>query len=354
MIRYNYVRGRYQSYDHPAHKRRFPKFAARHKISYSDFLSTGSIGDVNILSPAADLTYWSKFAMRSSESIVFDGNDPYLLSSGNYFRESLRGTFKYISGSHKYLELSYKKSYKKLCMLSDVAIAGHTHQEHLLKIEHSNVYRIPDYGIDAEIKIKTDYRLSGDGNIHVFWEGLGSSFKPFKIIEEIFKNIRERDRFIFHFVTDLYFYRIGDRWLKTSIQDVAKHEAPSICNQFRFYQWSERTMNSIAIQCDFGVIPLPYDRSLNFWKPENKLIHMWRLGLPVLLTPIPSYMDVITKAALTDCYATNTHQWIDIIEKMVGDARHRGLHAKIGFEFAKAQYSNEIIDGLWFKALDSL
>lgn len=85
-----YVRGEFQSFNHPAHKRRFPKFAKRLKIDYSDYLNGRQIGDVNVLSPAADLTFWNKVAKKSNYSIIFDANDPYLLSGNNSFRDRLR------------------------------------------------------------------------------------------------------------------------------------------------------------------------------------------------------------------------------------------------------------------------
>lgn len=349
-ITFNYVRGNHQSISHPAHKRRFPKFAKRSQIVYSDFVDTGIICDVNIISPAADLTFWSRRAEDSNLSVIFDGNDPYLLGGGS-IRDKFRGIFKYFTGSHKYLEFNYLESYMRICKSSTVVISGHIKQAELLKTQVSNVHRIPDYGIDGMVKIKSEYKLSSDGRINVFWEGLGSSFKPFKLIEDIFTNIIDKDRYVFHFVTDLIYKAYGDKFGKTYIQYVAMREAPTLYKQFRFYQWSEYMMNTIAVACDFCIIPLPLDNTLNYWKPENKLIHMWRMGIPTIVSPIPSYIDVISKAGQSKSYAANISEWVDILDNVSSDNLVRKQLAESGYEYARVNYSDEAIDNLWRMAL---
>ena len=116
MSRYAYIRGSNQAWSHPAHKRRFPRFARRNGITFSDYVTDMKFGEVNILSPAADITFWRREAIKNGRRLVFDANDPFLLSDESSIKEKFRGSFKFLSGQQKYFEQSYRDSYKRQCI----------------------------------------------------------------------------------------------------------------------------------------------------------------------------------------------------------------------------------------------
>ena len=176
---------------------------------------------------------------------------------------------------------------------------------------------------------------------------------PFRLIEEIFQTINSEYDFIFHFVTDLSFFRYGDIFYKVNIQDIAKRAAPSMYKQFRFYQWSEYMMNKIAVACDFGIIPLPDDGSMNYWKPENKLIQMWRMSLPTITSSIPSYVMAFKDAKHKLC-ASDLSEWRDFILGLSESRTTRKKFGLLGKYQADKFYSDEIIDDLWKKNLGML
>lgn len=353
MCKYSYVRGKKQSYEHPAHKRRFPRFASRNNINYYDFISNKKNSDVYILSPASDITYWKRKKKTQKCKIIFDANDPFLLSQNLTIKDNLRGFYKYISGNHKYLEFNYRKSYLDICKISDLVVVGHKNQYDLFKRKSINVCLIPDYGIEIDIKKKDNFTLSKNKTINIFWEGLGSSFMPFKLIEKIFSPINKKFNFIFHFVTDLNFYKYGDQYFKKNITDIAKNDSPKFYEQFRFYQWSEYMMNKIAISCDFAIIPLPEDNSLNFWKPENKLIHMWRMGMPTITSKIPSYIRVMEECN-QNLITNDFEKWRNHIISLSQTESLRKCYGNKGFDFVKKNYSDQIIDNLWHKHLSKI
>ena len=353
MSKYVYVRGKKQSYEHPAHKRRFPRFASRKNLEFLDFLDEKSIEDVNILSPASDITLWKKIKNEKNIKIIFDANDPFLLSENISIKDKLRGLYKYLSGNHKYLEFDYRKSYLDICKVADLVIVGHRNQYELFKNKSINVCLIPDYGIETKIEAKKEFKLSKKNTINIFWEGLGSSFLPFELIEKIFNPINDKFDFIFHFVTDLSFYKFGDRFINQHITDVSKKLSPKFHKQFKFYHWSEYMMNKIAISCDFGIIPLPNDNSLNYWKPENKLIHMWRMSLPVITSNIPSYSMVMNDSNQNLC-TNDFDEWRSLILKFSANETLRKSHGLLAKKFVDQFYSNEKIDFLWETNLNKL
>ena len=353
MSIYAYIRGKNQPYEHPAHKRRFPRFASRKNLEFSDYLNEKSIKKVNILSPASDITFWRRAKIEKNCKIIFDANDPFLLSKDISFTDKLRGLYKYLSGNHKYLEFNYRKSYLEICKVADLVIVGHRNQYELLKNKSIKVCLIPDYAIETKIENKTKFNLSNKKTINIFWEGLGSSFMPFKLIEKIFKPINHKFNFVFHFATDLSFYKYGDQFISRHITEIAKKSSPKFYKQFRFYHWSEYMMNKIAISCDFAIIPLPIDNSLNYWKPENKLIHMWRMALPTIASNIPSYSRVMKDSNQNLC-ANNLEEWRSLILKFSTNESLRKNHGLLGKKFVDQFYSNEKIDSLWETNLSKL
>jgi hypothetical protein len=345
--------GKFIKSDHPAFVRRFPRYAKRKVLTYSEYTDSERACDVVVINQAADLTAWKRRRIDFESKLVFDANDPYLLDSSFSLKNALRGSFKYFSGKHDYLEFNYRKTYLDFCKQVDAIAVGHFLLYDMFRKLDLNVFLIPDYSIDFDINMKTKYTLSGDGVINIFWEGLGSSFQPFSEINRIFLPFKKEYKFIFHFVTDLVFYSIGDLLNKKYIFEVAKNMAPDFFMDFRFYQWSEFALNNIAINCDFAIIPLPLDRSSNYFKPENKLIHMWRMGLPTIVSGIPSYSSVMNEADL-EHYCLDDDQWRATILMFIKNEEVRRLNSTRGACIVDRNYSNLVIDGKWESLFSSL
>jgi hypothetical protein len=337
--------GKSQGVNHPAQTRRFPRYAKRNNIGFSYFDIIRDISGTIIVNQAADLTFWRR-NKKSNVKLIFDANDPYLLDESRTFKRIFRGLFKFLARKHKYLELDYNDTYLKLCKVADVVVVGHYLLYEKLKENLNNVVLLPDYSIDMNIVTKEDFTFSQKDTIHIFWEGLGSSYLPFADINRIFLPFIGTYKFIFHFVTDLSFFSIGDIISKKYVFEVAKKESPDFYDSFRFYQWSEFAMNNIAIACDFAIIPLPMDFSMNYYKPENKLIHLWRMSVPTIVSAIPSYKRVMDEVKLFD-YCVNDNEWrIKIIDFIENDFKRKD-NGKRGNSFVSFNYSNERIDKLW-------
>jgi hypothetical protein len=342
---YIFCGGRIQSFDHPAQARRFPRFAKRKNFFYKNFYESKDTDGIVIVTQAADFTFWSR--IKSEKNVlIFDANDPYLLENSRSLKTILRGLFKFVTGNHKYLEFDYRKSFLKLCMSSDCVIVGHYMLYERLKPLVKNVVLIPDYSIAGNIEVKSRFELEANNVINIFWEGLGSSYLPFADINRIFKPLNDKYKFVFHFVTDLSFFSIGDKFNKKYIFDIAKKDAPEIYKSFRFYQWSEFSMNKIAVACDFAIITLPLDSSINYFKPENKLIHMWRMAVPTIVTAIPSYVNVMNRSGQND-YCNNDDDWRRKLLNFIENQDQRQENANKGWYFVNEFYSNERIDIMW-------
>lgn len=348
--RFCYVRGKGQSYKHPTHARRFPNFARRNALPVDDFHNVGlSAADTVVLSPASDLSFWKRHSPTDA-ALIFDANDPYLLEASRGPKRLLRGSAKFLTRRHRYFDADYQKLYREVCEKSDAVVVSHFAQRDLLRSWGLNVWEIKDYPANLA-QAKFDYGLVSEDTINIFWEGLGSSFLPFHLLEEIFRAIPNVNKYRFHFVTDLNFFKYMDRYVEISIREVARKTAPLLYNQFRFHQWSPETFSSIASRCDFALIPLPLDYSMNYWKPETKVIQLWRAGLPVLASGIPSYDRAFEEAKIAAC-CNSISDWRDKIEEYSNYRGIREQNAVVGKGYVQ-RFSPENIDQLWRRCIDS-
>ena len=89
---------------------------------------------------------------------------------------------------------------------------------------------------------------------------------------------------------------------------------------------------------------------MNYWKPNNKLIHMWRMGLPTIASKIPSYSSICNEIKYELCVST-LDEWHEKILKICKSER---LRSEIGSKikaFTNKNFSNESIDTKWKEQL---
>jgi glycosyltransferase involved in cell wall biosynthesis len=338
--------------NHPSIKRRFARFIQRKNYKLANWEQAEANEEcVVLVSQTADLTYWKRLKDKNV-AVIFESNDPYVLDQSESMKTIFRGTFKFCIRRHTYWEFDFKKTVMDLCRSVDAVVVGHYKVYDMLKSIVPNVHLIPDYSVDISLKKKQDFQLPSSGQINIFWEGLGSSYIPFEDINRIFKQVKNYN-FVFHFVTDLSFHAIANKYAKKYVFEVAKKKAPDMYHSFRFYQWSEFSYNNIGVLSDFAIIPLPFDNSMNYYKPENKLIQMWRMGLPTITSAIPSYIRAFDGAGLNE-YCFNDDEWRAKIINFAENLEDRKRNSEMGIAFVEKYYSNEVIDELWQNVIDSV
>ena len=82
-------------------------------------------------------------------------------------------------------------------------------------------------------------------------------------------------------ITDSYYYK----FLRSIIKIDTKKYLQKILGdeiQFRHVEWKIDTYFKEIINTDFVVIPINLNDKLVAGKPENKLLHLWKLKMPVI------------------------------------------------------------------------
>ena len=70
--------------------------------------------------------------------------------------------------------------------------------------------------------------------------------------------------------------------------------------------WTLNNVKKYASNSSFAIIPIDTKDKFANLKPENKLLGLWTLGLPVIFSDTPAYKRVATQAGLeSNCIESN-------------------------------------------------
>ena len=129
-------------------------------------------------------------------------------------------------------------------------------------------------------------------------------------------------------------------------------EVVSISNtEWATYQWSLESVYTNILQCDIAIIPLPIDARFHI-KSTNRLTLFMSLGMPTIVTPIPSYLE-IAKDGRNCILANSLDEFVSAILTCEDEVTRKtiGLDAK---KFARKHYSPSVIGKLWLELLDDI
>jgi hypothetical protein len=112
------------------------------------------------------------------------------------------------------------------------------------------------------------------------------------------------------------------------------------------YQWNELTVSHISSACDFAVIPINSNDTMDNGKPEDKLLIFWLMGLPAVVSETPAHLRAMKGAGVSMACRT-TNDWVSTIKDIVDNKTKRNQSAKKGFAYASRVNSKERIISLW-------
>lgn len=343
---------------HPFDLKNFIFFARKRKLNVEIFRPDKEY-DLIVLSPKADLSIWSQFP-RGNTKIIFCLVDSYLASEKWGLKNVFRGLGKFLSGEQKYLKWHYLKALIETCKRADGVICTTEEQKKIILNYCTNVHIILESHFNIVGYQKTDYSLNSQ--IKIAWEGRPENIWTLEQIKDALIELKKKHKVSLHVVTDLEYKKYTNKFFNVSVIDKIKkifgdefllNTVTGNTSLVYFYQWNTEMVSKIITACDFSVIPLDKNDPLMLGKPENKLLLFWRMGMPTIVTAIPSYVRAMNKCGL-DTYCSNENDWVQKIEKYILDQETREKDGVIGRSFAEKNYSEEQYLNQWDQALISV
>ncbi|HYC96177.1 MAG TPA: hypothetical protein VEB39_10815 [Sphingomicrobium sp.] len=329
----------------PGDRRRFCAYAAQRHIPYERADLTRDL-DLVIVTHNGDIPGWTARKRREGSRLKFvlELVDSYFTQIG-LIRRLLKGTARFALGTDSYLSPDFLETLIGACETADAVICSTDEQRETIGRYNPNVFTSFDFFGDELAPPKGDY--SRAGKLRIVWEGQSTTLPNLQVIREPLNDLR--DRIELHVVTDpqihRYFARFGSYPAMDSLRGIecGKH----------FHRWDRSSFSSDITACDLAVIPIEQSNALWWGKPENKLVLLWQLGMPVLTTATPVYRRVM-EAAGVEMSCASGEEWGDWLERILAgnvDLERLGRHCR---DYAGRTYSREEFLRRFDRAFESL
>jgi hypothetical protein len=326
----------------PGDRRRFVAYALSRNIDF-ELAKPGERYDMVIVTELSDITYWAGYA---SGTIVYDLIDSYLAVENTTFNDRFRGVYKFLTGAHRKFEFDYRESVKAMCRRADAVICSTAEQKVEILKHCRNVHIILDVHSTVAKTRKSGFH-SGD-IFKVVWEGLPSNLRQLEVVGNVLRILAAKHRIELHVVTDPMMPRFFGHLGRISTSEVARkifHHA--VC-----HTWQESSCAAIIAGCDLAIIPVDLGDPFTRGKPENKLLLLWKIGMPVVASATPAYERAMTAAGLDHVCRTDA-DWTSALERMMASQDIRRTAAVNGYEYATENFAVETIFSRWDSAFAS-
>jgi hypothetical protein len=332
---------------HPADRRRLVYWAKNrgHEVT----LDLNQKHDVLVLSGRADLTRWSE--MESRRPLIIDLVDGYL-GKEHLWRDLLRGTGKVLTGHNSGTLRSYRKIVSQACQLAQAVACETVEQRETILPFCGNTHSILDFHEEFPW-LPFNPKLQIANTPALMWEGLPFTAKGLLLLKDSFSEIAKSHPISLEMVTDLeyplflgtYFYRNTEKILQTIPKTLGSN--------FKLTKWSLEAVVEAAERSHIAVLPLDPSGTLNPLKAENRLLMMWRIGLPVLSSPSLAYLRVMNDTQI-DGICRDSKEWQSKLIELIGSVELRRESVERGQQYIRDTHSKEILLTAWDKLFESV
>jgi len=326
------------SLNSPGDKRRFPYYACKRNLHF-EIADPSKNYDLVVLTQGADLSVWSQ--ERSERPvIVYDFIDSYLAIPKSNLKGLSRGLAKFLSGQSKYLKLNYWNAIADMCSRADAVVCSTEEQKSDILKYCSNVHIILDAHSCVARSIKTDYTCNRP--FRLVWEGLPQNIGSLRLLSIALNQLRDAYPIEVHIVTDQFYNRFLGKYGRSNILNLAK----KMFSDVHFHEWNESTVSDIICSCDLAVIPLDLSDPFAAGKPENKLLLLWRMGMPVITSSTPAYLRAMNSAGM-NYTAKDDQDWLALLMKLIQNYDYREKAGLMGKTYVQNKYSETNLLAQW-------
>lgn len=292
----------------PGDRRRFCAYGAHRRIPY-ERADPRRDYDLVLVTHNGDIPGWTERKRRDEDSLrfVFELVDSYFTQT-NLARRLLKGSARFALGTDSRLSPDFLRTLVRACEAADAVICSTDEQRETILKYNRNTFISFDYFGDEIGPRKERYERSG--KFRVVWEGQSTTLRNIQSIRGVLDDLR--DRITLHVVTDPMIHRYFGRFGPHPSADALR----GIECEIVFYPWRRESFSNHIIAADLAIIPIDTSNAFARGKPENKLIMLWQLGMPVLASATPAYARAM-RAAGVDMLCATPGEWRAQFERMI-------------------------------------
>jgi len=194
---------------------------------------------------------------------------------------------------------------------------------------------------DAVVRdVKQDYKVGAP--ISLVWEGLPSNINQLGKIRSVLRELSRRYQLELNVVTDLEGFLFLDKFWKVPSTKIVRR----VFDRTKVHAWDKNTCARIITECDIAVIPIDLRNPLTVGKPENKLILLWRMGMPVVTSATPAYTRAMDEAGMS-LTCKDDVEWETKLETLILSEEARRDAGNRGKEYVLRRFSEALIHDQW-------
>ena len=320
-----------RDFEAPGDRRRLAAFARLKGIPF-EYADLGRHYDIAYITYSSDLPGWIGRKQREGErlKLLFELIDAYFTET-SLARRWLKGSARYVLGTESRLSPDLRRTLVAACEVADAVICSTEEQREAIRRHNPNVFLSFDH-FGGELGPPKE-RFNRAGKLRIVWEGQSTTLPNLQVIREPLNDLK--DKVELHVVTDPQIHRYFGRFSAYP----AMNALDGIECDKHFHRWDRTTFSRHITACDLAVIPIERSNALWWGKPENKLVLLWQLGMPVLTTATPVYRRVMDAAGV-DLTCGSAAEWGERLEQMVGaGAADLGRLGRQCRQYAEQAYS---------------
>jgi hypothetical protein len=307
---------------------------------------------VDVVVASENSNFNSSLLANGNIPVIFDLIDAYL-SPRNPVDDFARGLAKKLAGQISGGVKPFSHHIKDFCLRSDAVICSSPEQEALIKPYTTNTHVILDSHEEIPfIKIGARSKLSSN-EIRILWEGQPATIRGIGgIASELYQLSETRD-LRFDFVTDQKYYKFMNKYIERETLELISKDLPQISSNANIIEWSINNLVNSAQKCQIAIIPIDLRVPIQRLKPENRLLIMWRLGLPCLTTASPAYVRV-SKIAGVNAICEKPQDWLESFNRIITDQSFAQKEVLLGQNYLHEFHSRESLLRKWDTAFESV
>lgn len=304
--------------------------------------------DFDVLIATENANFNSKEVLECKKPIIFDLIDSYL--SPNFFIEDLtRGIVKNISRQVTGPIRRFSENVKFFCKFSNAVICSSVEQSNIIKNNNDNVHIILDS--HSEIPFINFNFHQSEQDVNILWEGQPATISSISEISSTLNNLSKDYNLLINFVTDKDYFLLLNKFGKRSTTKLLGKKLRDL--PYKLTPWSLKNLVNVALKSNLSMIPIQQSIPMLRYKPENRMLIMWRLGVPCLTSAIPSYIRTSNGAGV-DAVCHNPLDWWTKSLLLLNDRDYSMNHVKLGQEYLKNYHSDEILLEKWDRVVESV
>lgn len=306
---------------------------------------------VDIIVASENSDFNSKLFAQRQIPVIFDLVDAYL-SPLNPFDDFARGLAKKLSGQISGNVRPFSHHIKDFCLSSNAVLCSSVEQEAIINQYNLNTHVILDSHDEIPFIDRSLDNFTPNNNDQILWEGQPATIRGVLQISSILVQLSKSKNLQLNFVTDERYFQLLNKYIKRNTSDLLKKDFREIIPMINIVPWTQGNLVTTAQRSEVAMIPIDLSVPMQRLKPENRLLIMWRLGLPCLVSPSPAYTRVAHSAGV-NAVCENPDAWLENFRELLENPIFARNEILRGQNYLQENHTRAILLKKWDQAFES-